>query len=362
MQMKILKLTIFFISFLFDFQNDLISQTTFSRLFNIVNGSEYGTDVLLKDDHYYLFSRCYYDTNNIYADYLVKLNNEFEIEKFRTFDIDFWYTSKTPIFLEDTLFILGDKHTTDESLWKIIKYDDQCDSLGLLSFIFQQEVDSRTIIFDNYYIYLGGGIGKYPPLNLIYLIKCNRNGEILKTEHLNEWIKPEDLKNFRDMIKTSDGNLVFSYDFIDVSIDEYRVGICKVSYDFDVLWCNIVDGVNNPFDEDPFLTPTPDSGFVLTVGLDFRESSFPPQHKNCGALAIANIKYDATGNKVWADTIFTYNGPNYEPAPINEAYKLITCKNGDIVGAGCFRNLIKKPNLAVVGVFTDNNSGYKCWW
>jgi hypothetical protein len=332
------------------FSVPISGQTTFSKVYNTVNGNEYGSNLKIIKDKYFVINRAVIDPLeqiSPYVDLLSVVNQKGDLTSYYNFWEETWIAPTKPFCQSnDTFYIFGHDWLEDSSLWKVFKFNTSGDSLQLLTLKLEAYLHSTAIINSGEYFFLGGNSSTPEVGDKLVIFKLDKHGRLVKEDNLLDFADPVNVNRMYDMIETSDGHLVICNYFRDVVLNTFNVGICKINKNLEIIWTKYVHDVSDHSNIFPYITPTRDNGFALKVGLDFRDSInwSNPQYKNYGDWPTVIYKIDSDGNIVWTDTMFTFRGPNFEPAPYNETYNLTTAANGDIIGVGTYNHPIKQPH------------------
>ena len=176
------------------------------------------------------------------------------------------------------------------------------------------------------------------------IVKLDKAGNVLKETSFDEFCNKENISNYNSsMVQTSDGNLALLGYWVTKDVESIQnVGICKFDRDLNIIWYKYYNNTSNAdlkFHIWPYMTATPDNGLVYTNEINLLDSIFwtePPKYTGYGKSAVVFNKVDSIGELVWTDTLLNLLNPGHNAYPFREIYKLMTSKNGDIVGVGLY--------------------------
>ena len=330
--------------------------TTFSKVFNKLNGNEYGSELEITDDGYLLFCRgiVFTSDSTYYApDYMLKVDTELIEINFYEYKNLFFCTMDAVSKSNDSLFFLGNDMETYNK-WLLYKLDRAGDSLDLI--IFDDFADEDTsvlhfaegILLKDDYMYMAGRTwgkyGMYVYYEDMFIIKADKQGRKIKEERFYDFATPKRQNVERDMIKTLDGNFVVA--ITSLNHNDMTAKVLKFDEDLNPIWMDTsATPVGHPLTL-PHVTPTQDSGFVMVNCWDDFKIKGYPSIVDYEGYPLVFIKYDVDGNKEWTDTLFMKRlGGNQrlEPGTRRSISGLLTAKNGDIIAYGEYQHPIIHP-------------------
>ncbi len=114
--------------------------SVFSKVFNVVNGNEYGSELLLLGNNNYLLEcRGVIDPQLDYSpkvDYLIIVDSLLNISSFYNFGEHFFIAPVKPNCIAlDTVYIFGSVQSVLPHVWRIFKFNTLGDSLEIIIFL-----------------------------------------------------------------------------------------------------------------------------------------------------------------------------------------------------------------------------------
>lgn len=330
------------------FSIDLTSQNGYSKVFNFLNGNEYGTDINLKNDTIFILSTGICDPgtqNSRGCDYVLSLFNDDTKSYLFNGRIDFVPTHPSSMH-NDTIFAYGVDYRNLSSKYDLVvfKTNINADSLGQIIYDFNARLEGESILAKDSFIYLCGNIYNSNNKRSIYVLKLEKNGKLIKDERFPEIIYPNVENLCTSMVETSDGNMaILSLYALNHNDDKYIV-VCKFDKDLNTIWHKTLPMSSRKREVNfwPYMTATNDGGLVISNEMDLSDSIYYNPDKWLGktGIRVALIKLDVDGKIVWADTLTTakYSGSIVD-GPSRVISQLRTFSDGDILCIGewyCF--------------------------
>ncbi len=333
----------------------LYSQNNYSKAYNFINGNELFTDILIAGEDDLLINGIglHYPTENIYqgCNYLVHLTGDSIVIDTFLNNRMLWAQASSMVKEGDTVYHFCTNYSKYPIIWSVYKTDVNGDSLGKIVYNnFDYSSHAKSIVVTGNYIYLSGSDKYDDYFKKIRVAKLTKGGQVVKESDLEEFNNDIGLRMYNSsMVMTSDSNLALIGYYIEDNC--HKIGICKFDRDLNVLWyryypytCHVWS-LFNPW---PYMTATPDNGLVFTKEINLEDSIYwsnPPKYTEYGWTAVVMHKVDDTGELVWTDTLFTFpidgNNGVFDYRIIN---KVVTMKNGDIVGVGSYDKEIDKSH------------------
>lgn len=324
------------------------TQTTFSKVYNIVNGNEYGSYVIPNVKKVLILGRGICNplsSNSVKCTYFLSL--EGESINYDTFtDNSFVMAPSCATSIQnDTIFVFGTDYRSFPYKFIVYKTNIEGDSLGNIVYSdFNFEIFAQSIIVKDEHIYLYGTIYNNVGKRSIMLLKLDKNGKLIKDERFPEIIYPNVENLCTSMVETSDGNMaILSLYALNHNDDKYIV-VCKFDKDLNTIWHKTLPMSSRKREVNfwPYMTATNDGGLVISNEMDLSDSIYYNPDKWLGktGIRVALIKLDVDGKIVWADTLTSakYSGSIVD-GPSRVINQLFTTSNGDILCIGewyCF--------------------------
>lgn len=318
-----------------------ISQShTYSKAINAVNGNEYGVELKIYNDNYYISSKSVVDPNTVNVkkvDYLLILDTLLNEKKLFIMEPSFFSASSNRMAISnDTIYFFGLIDKEIPYKWKVLKFNMSGESIGAIVYDkFKQDFASASDIqLKGKCIYLYGGVNNGGEKKDIIVIKLDKAGNVIK-EKIFLAIKLEHQANrVKNFIQTKDGYFMISNTHFDFDIEKVYVELCKFDDNLDTIWTKKMPPRTNSgyYNFEPILTPTQDSAVIVSTSLNVRD--FKDKNPKLGRWPNLFYKIDKDGNVIWADTMFTYDVPGSTAAPNKRVRELFTASNGDIIGVG----------------------------
>ncbi len=343
---------VFFISLILLFVLNIKSQPL-SRFYNNINGNEFGSNVVIKDENRYLittFGICDPGTGNSKkCRTFLALNSKDEIVKVRKFINWFKFAESVNLQItNDTIYAFGinEEIWGEKTSWNIYKTNFRGDSLDFFTY---EEFDDVVVFpvamqIKGDYIYLLGRHYNWWTYrqDYIVIVKIDKHGKKIKEIKYGEGHKV--LNMAFSMIKTIDGDFMVSGWIINSDYKEFiRPFIVKFDENLNLLeekklgtyWQS---GINFPY-----LTGLLDRGVVVTNGfyVPDRIDELGVEYKKYELYPATIHKFDKGGNPIWSDTLWTLIERGTVGAR-KRIKKLITAKNGDVIGCGYYRDVDQK--------------------
>ncbi len=350
----------------------LYSQETYGKAYNFINGNEYFSDVLITEENNLLFhgTGLHYPTENTYTGcgFIANMvDDSITIDTFLSNRM-LWAQASSMVKEGDTVYHFTTNYSKYPIVWSVYKTDVNGDSLGKIVYDnFQYSSHAKSIVVVGDYIYLSGSDKHNDYFKTIRVVKLTKGGQVVKESDLEEFTDNLGLSFYNSsMVMTADSNLALIGYYIEE--DCHKVGICKFDTDLNVLWyryypytCN----VSSLFNAWPYMTVTSDNGLVFAKEINFIDSIYwsnLAKYREYGWTAVAMHKVDDTGELVWTDTLFTFaiDGKNgvFDYRIIE---KVVTMKNGDIVGIGSYTKYVNKMDLSYPYICRYSSEGQLKW-
>lgn len=339
-----------------------------SKVYNLINGNEYGTEVMVTADSYFLLTNgiCDPGTGNSKACRAVRfLNSSGEVIKSNLYINRFRFCpGNTFLLINDTICVCGYNDFTNPREWAIHKYNMQNDSIGivysdysagnrmLLAFAFQ----------DDHYFLAGGFADNFNIIRELIVVKTDRNGKAIKEERFHDIATPNVFNishAILDLQQTADSNFIICTYTGQHSF--HQPTLVKFDNDLNIIWQRSL-ARNYQANNIPDITPTLDSGIVMSWGIygrDLIDSTGNEEYLKYGFFPPTLHKIDKNGNLVWSDTMWTLHPSPHNEAPLKNISMLTTAKNGDIIGVGTYEDVVLQQTWG--WIFRYNKDGKKMW-
>ncbi len=339
--------------------------TTFSRFYNIKNGNEFGQNIILKNESYFIHNAAIVDPgtgNSKKSTFFTIVDKNFNVTNPITFINESKGAEKRSLqMVDDTIYYFGFNEYVLPNYWNILKTNINGDSIELLTYNDFPDIRMApvSIQIKDDFLYLGGRTLDFVTHREIAILKTDKNGAKIKEERFYDIADPQKVNYLSDFIKTCDGNFILAFTTI-LGGTTKQAFIIKFDENLDTIWSKEFNISNQIFNK-PDLTPTQDSGVIFTwnVYLNDIRDQFPDGGFELGIHPPTIYIIDKNGSTEWADTMWTYRPAYNKAAPLKNIKKLITAKNGDIIGAGYYRDHQKKRDWA--WLFRYNSSGKLLW-
>lgn len=319
-----------------------IGQTTYSKVYNIVNGNEYGTEIRLFDNIQLVLGRGICDPGSdisaacSYILYNSEINNS---QNYLVFKEDqLYFASEKAIAIQnDTIFLFASDYRLNHKDFVVYKTNLEGDSLGVFTyhpefnFIFPE-----SIIVKDDYIFLYGSVKNNQNKTNIIVIKLDKKGNFIKSTQFAEVLSEK--SNFpKPMIETADGYLAIMSQYNDS--DNKYPSVIKFDTDLNLVWHLPLPKTNIIFQRNafPYMTPTNDGGMVISYQMSLADSIryHPEKWDQFTTWAQVILKIDQNANMLWQDTMFTTTFPGqYFSGPWRGVSHLSTLENGDVLCIG----------------------------
>ncbi len=359
-------LIIFIISICF---TSIYSQSTYlSRFYNIINGNEYGTEVMLTKEGYFLLTNgiCDPGTGASKACIAVNLiNNTGEIVK-RNHYIDRFRFCPGNTFqvIKDTICVCGYNEFVSPRKWAIHKYNFENDSIGI---IYPDYSSGNRMLLafayqDNHYYLAGGFADNYYVIRELIVVKTDASGKPIKEERFHDIATPNVFNishAILDLQQTADSNFIICTYTGQHSF--HQPTLVKFDNDLNIIWQRSLARNYQAYNV-PDITPTPDSGIVMSWGIygrDLVDSTGNEEYLKYGFFPPTLHKIDKNGNLVWSDTMWTLHPSPHNEAPLKNISMLTTARNGDIIGVGTYEDVVLQHTWG--WIFRYNKDGKKMW-
>jgi hypothetical protein len=351
------------------------SQTNYSRVFNYLNGNEYGVGLQLKMDTTFIHAIGICDpgtSKSRSCHHLLSVNGQ-TIKTFM-FDGRIKFASARPsVVQKDTIYIFGVDYRNhpNTNILVMFRTNFNADSLGQLTHLIKENTytSSESILVKDDHIFLNGNIDDEKGDRSLYVLKMDKAGNVLRDERFEDFVHPPKykLENLsRNLVETTDGNMAISSAY--VLDDNMYVGVCKFDDNFNTIWQLYLPvfgsflSLRNPW---TYMVATKDTGLVISKEINLRDSLYwpapnPDKYKGKDETAVTLTKLNKDGNIVWSDTLFANVYPGKSYGPYKTIKKLFTCNNGDILCIGDYNcRICDLDNQAWLARYT--NGGKKKW-
>jgi len=346
-----------FILFIFQFITILrsISQEPLSLIVDVLPHNEHLGSIIISGNSYFLTARgictLYPDFDDCYSILVVDKSGVQQFAK----HLGNKRFSLFSIFLEnDTIFILNNDFLNEEIDWNIYLTNMNGDSLGIWEYPKlpggEEYFLARKLLIQKNQIFIFGEKKYKDGLLQVFLKKLDKNGRLLAETGFDGFTVSTNHNQPGDFIQTSDGNFVITnrYQFYNTqsSKSDYMVGLCKFDRDFNIIWSQYLPPRGWDFyNVDAHIAETHDGGIVLSTGLLTADSIFsnPEYYLQLGKWPVMMYKFDKDGNINWIDTLYTKTIENTHGSSRQKVNKLITARNGDVIGIGTYSHPLTKP-------------------
>jgi hypothetical protein len=334
------------LSLLLSISFSTFSQNTYSKVYNIINGNEYGVEINYKNNKQLIIAIGICDPDEIYFNkctYFLSSENTFI--KFDTFKNQRFHPG--PGFAtsvqNDTIFVFGTDFRYFPYNFVVYKTNISGDSLGMIQCDkLDTQVFGTSIVVMDSFIYLLGQFDTPLGKRNLLVQKLDKNGKLVKEVRFEEENKK--IENLgTSMIQTTDGNLALvSYYFEN---ENRHVGVRKLDRNLNTLWIKYFEPSlhasrnKNPW---PCMVATDDDGMVVSNEINILEDILEGKYKDTGLgeFPVILSKLYKDGSLNWTDTLFTYDYPGrFLDSPTRIITQLYHCNNGDILCIGewyCF--------------------------
>ncbi len=339
-----------------------------SMLYDLINGNEYGAELLLDKKGYFLLTNGICDPgtgNSKGCTSTLSLDKNGTILNFHTFVNWFKFASERALQkINDTIVVLGEDSTIYPNKWNVYKTNFEGDSIDLIKFNVDTEVNTHTeaLQIKGDYLYLLGRTF-FPGKKNVFVLKIDKNGKKIKENRFYDIAIPGRSNTVFDMVKTSDGNFVLAGRFIKKHQDRnIQSFIIKFDDNLDTIWSKKFNSVSLISNE-PYLTALHDGSVVVSWGLYIpdMEDDFIEKHMIYEQYPSILYNIDKDGTMVWSDTLLAkLSKGSVSVGPEKRILKMITAMNGDIIGCGKYYD--NSTQRKVWGyLFRYNPDGKKLW-
>ena len=334
------------LSLLLSISISTFGQNAYSKVFNILNGNEYGVDINLKNENILVLAVGICDPGlptRTGCSYSLSFENKNVLSDTFKDNRFILVPNNTTSVQNDTIFIFGVDFRNFPYNFVVYKTNISGDSLGMIKCEkLGTEVFGTSIVVMDSFIYLLGQFDTPLGKRNLLVQKLDKNGKLIKEVRYEEENKK--IENLgTSMIQTSDGNLAFvSYYFEN---ENRHVGVRKLDKNLNTLWIKYFDLTlhasrnQNPW---PHMVATDDGGMVVSNEINILEDILEGKYKDTGLgeFPVVLSKLDKDGSLNWTDTLFTYDYPErFLDSPTRMISQLYQCNNGDILCMGewyCF--------------------------
>ena len=370
-----MKKYIYLVVILFGASTACFSQNYYSKVYNFLNGNEYGVGLQLKKDTLLINAIGICDPGTINSRgcfYLLSVTGANSI--YYNFDNRFDFAPAICSSIQnDTIFVFGVDYSgyPDSSKLVVFKTNFNADSLGKLVLHIKPNryIEGESILVKDDFIYLYGNIDNEKGDRSLYVLKMDKLGNVLRDERFTDFVHPPKFKleNLsRNLVETSDGNMAISSAYI--KDDIMYVGVCKFDDDFNTIWQKYLPAfgsaisLRNPWS---YMVATKDTGLVVSKEINLGDSLYwpapnPDKYKGKEETAVTLTKLNKDSNIVWSDTLYTKVFPGKQYGPYRGIIKLYTCNNGDILCIGSYDCYLCNPR-SYAWLARYSNNGRKKW-
>ena len=343
------------------------SSQSLSRVYNLMNGNEFGTEILVGDDGYFVFTKGICDPgsgDSKRCASMLSLTSSGNIRNRTCFIDNFNYSSLHPLQnINDTIYIFGFNDYKVPWDWIIYKTNMNGDSLGKLIYndFPESKVVGRGLSYNSEYLYLIGNTWDTDGTKLqIVVVKMDKQGKVVKEERFLNVTKSKYHYQMHDIVALDDGNFVLLYTYV---FESGRIpGIIKFDENLNYIWHREFNH-NDSYLRFPGITAL-DKGDVL-----FNWEEYTPdlidelgeEYKKYGRYPKTLYRIDKDGNTVWADTMWTLISENSPVAPRGDIYMMEQTKEGDIIGAGKYKKYEPLPINNWAWIFKYSKDGELLW-
>ncbi len=324
-----------------------IGQTTYSKVYNIINGNEYGSLIKMFGGTQFILGDGICDPltpNLVPCGFFLMINeteNQYKTVVFGDNRLSF-ASHNAFAMSNDTFYIFAADFRTIDNDFVVYKTNLAGDSLGVL--IYHPEFQSiypESIMVKDDYIFLYGSVKKNQNKTNIIVIKMDKKGNFIKSTQFAEVLSEK--SNFpKPMIETADGYLAIMSQYNDS--DNKYPSVIKFDTDLNLVWHLPLPKTNKIFQRSdfPYMTPTNDGGMVISYQMSLADSIryHPEKWDQFTTWAQVILKIDQNANMLWQDTMFTTTFPGqYFSSPWRGVKHLSTLENGDVLCIGdwnCF--------------------------
>jgi len=356
---------------LFLFQIGMAAQSnTYSRVYDLVNGNELFINIKsISDDQYMVLGGGIVDPHlddHKEICYILIIDHDGDIDYFKGFLNKVHWTKFNYIQnIGDTIVLFGNNFYEVPHSLDLYITNTQGDSLGWFrNFTHPKKFRGSGFQIKGDYIYLSAWL--FNSGREIIVMKLDKQGNIIKQQdfdHVNnlpyEPHKDKNMHTSLGMVTLSDGNFL-------LAALRYNQGhqpvLIKFNEELDTIWTRVFNSYRYP-DNYPDLLALRDGGAIMSWGFDtndYYDEIGREKFFTYGQTPATIFKLDNNGNIMWSDTsLWEKNLPGLLTAPYYSIQKLIEAKNGDIIGAGIYRDF--RPSRSRPVLFRYDSSGNLLW-
>ncbi len=347
-----------------------LSQTTFSKVVNGVNGNEYGIELMLHNNKYYTISKgVIHDTvshTSITPDFMLIFDSVLQKENRYVFKNGF--ATKSKYLDKDTIYVFGIDRSKNPKEWNVYKFNLKGDSLDMLVYDeFDVEyMEAMEMGIKGDYLYLAGRTytNTFRGAEEIRVLKMDKSGKVVKENRFYDFANPEHINVLRDMTQTADGNFVITNMYYGTGDSNDHIALCKFDENLDTIWTKDIHTTKRTYqhNNDPYITATPDSGVVVSTAIDIFDLIWnDPAYEYNMRYPLLFYKLDKEGNIMWTDTLHEYSDDGISYKYIKYVEKLYTAKNGDILVAGRTRDVVPGSSVIKAWLCRYSPDGKRKW-
>lgn len=344
-------------------QNNSHSQTNYSKLYNLVNGNEFFSNIKKVNNNFLILGGGIVDPhldNSKENSFLSIISQDGSIKYIKHYnDIINWGTGNVIASDKDTLYIIGEDRYKIPYNFIVLKSTIQGDSLDWLTYTFDEDyISSEAIQLKDNFIYILGRT-LYEDNNEIILLKTDRKGNIIKERRLTEFSNLYQSFNVGyDLSIASNGTLMLVASIL--TFDGREAMLLNLNTDLEVNWFKKLNIYQNGFNFPDILTTN--DGVIITWGFytyNYYEELGKEVFDKYGDEQLTLFKYTNNGDLIWADTLWSERYYQYGLAPKYNIFKLITTHNGDIVACGIYYDILNHKEYGLL--LRMDNSGKILW-
>lgn len=336
-----------------------------SRVYNIINGNEFGTEILVGDEGYFVLTKGICDPGSGHSKLclpFLSLNNNGENNNNFIFVNRMRVSSPRQLqIINDTIYVFGYNDFVVPWEWIIFKTNMKGDSLGKIVYsdFKESKVVGRGLSYSGEYLYLIGNTWDTDTKGQLIVVKMDKQGNVIKKERFLNVTKSDYNYQMRAIVALDDGNFVLVYSYI---YDRGSIpGIIKFDKDLNYIWHKEFNHNSNDHSH-PGITALQGGSVLVNWGIYVPEviEDWKKKYGRFGTTPNTLYKIDKDGNTIWSDTMWTLIPESHNPAPIGPIYMMEQTKNGDIIGVGKYK-IYKSPLKQRAWIFKYSADGELLW-